>query len=230
LGQISRKRYYPLFFQIFASGSNITMTRKEKAKLIQLILDQLFPKPMIPLDHRDHYTLLIAVLLSARSTDAQVNRITPKLFAIADTPQKMVKLKQEEIREVIKPCGLSPQKSRAILELSKILLEKHAGHVPESFTELKKLPGVGQKTASVVMAQAFGHDAFPIDTHIQRSAVRWGLSKSKSVVQVERDLKKIFPKKCWSKLHLQIIHFARRYCPARGHKKENCPICSLIET
>ena len=199
---------------------------KAKAKDIAVILDMLFPETPIPLQHDDTYTLLIAVLLSAQCTDERVNKITPLLFARARTPQEMVQLSIEEIKEIIKPCGLSPAKSKAIWELSRILLEKHGGKVPQTFDELEALPGVGHKTASVVMSQGFGFPAFPVDTHIHRLAARWGLSSGKSVEQTERDLKALFPKSSWNKLHLQIIFFGRAYCPARGHNKENCPICS----
>jgi endonuclease-3 len=206
------------------------MTKKERAKLIQRILNKLFPNPSIPLAHEDPYTLLIAVLLSAQSTDARVNLVTPKLFAKAKTPQEMVKLSPEEIQEIIRPCGLSRNKSRAIWQLSQDLLAHHKGKVPKSFEELEELPGVGHKTASVVMIQAFGLPAFPVDTHIHRCAERWGLSSGKNVVQTERDLKKLFPKNSWNKLHLQMIYFARKYCPARGHKVELCPICKELGT
>ena len=199
---------------------------KAKAKDIAVILDTLFPETPIPLQHDDTYTLLIAVLLSAQCTDERVNKITPLLFARACNPQEMVQLSVEEIKEIIKPCGLSPAKSKAIWELSRILLEKHGGQVPQTFEELEALPGVGHKTASVVMSQGFGFPAFPVDTHIHRLAARWGLSSGKSVEQTERDLKALFPKSSWNKLHLQIIFFGRAYCPARGHNKENCPICS----
>ncbi len=203
------------------------MTQKKRAKQIAEILDQLFPNPQIPLSHKDPYTLLIAVLLSAQCTDARVNQITPKLFAIADTPEKMALLNPKEIEEIIRPCGLSPTKSKAIWNLSKQLIKKHKSKVPKTFAALEELPGVGHKTASVVMVQAFQKPAFPVDTHIHRCAERWGLSRGKSVKESEACLKRIFPKKDWSKIHLQIIYFARKYCPARGHKKENCPICKL---
>ena len=200
------------------------LTRKEKARQIQKILNQLFPQPEIPLQHKDPYTLLIAVVLSARNTDAKVNQITPHLFAQASTPEEMIQLTIAEIQKIIKPCGLSPTKAKNIWHLSKILIEKHKGKVPASFAALEALPGVGHKTASVVMAQAFNKPAFPIDTHIYRCAHRWGLSHEKSIEKVERDLKKLFPRKDWIKVHLQIIHFARKYCPARGRHLE-CPIC-----
>lgn len=198
-----------------------------KAQHIREILDGLYPETPIPLQHEDAYTLLVAVVLSAQCTDERVNQITPLLFARADNPYDMAKLPVEEIREIIKPCGLSPAKSKAIHGLSEIIVEKHGGKVPESFEALEALPGVGHKTASVVMSQAFGHPAFPVDTHIHRLAARWGLSNGKNVVQTERDLKAVFPESSWNKLHLQIIYFGRQYCPARGHKPEVCPICSL---
>lgn len=201
---------------------------KERAATIAAILEELYPETPIPLDHKDHYTLLVAVLLSAQCTDLRVNEVTPHLFAKADTPQEMVKLSVEEIREIIKPCGLSPTKSKAIHQLSHILLEQHNGQVPEDWAALEALPGVGHKTASVVMSQGFGHPAFPVDTHIHRLAARWGLSDGKSVEKTERDLKALFPKEIWNKLHLQIIFYGRQYCPARGHKPEECRICSLV--
>jgi len=200
--------------------------KKEKALEISTILEKLYPETPIPLDHKDSYTLLIAVLLSAQCTDARVNTITPLLFSKADNPYDMIKLSVEEIRSIIKPCGLSPRKSRAIFELSEILIKKHQGEVPESFEYLEELPGVGHKTASVVMAQAFGVPAFPVDTHIHRLAYRWKLTNGKNVDQTEKDLKRLYPKELWNKLHLQIIFFGREYCPARGHKPESCPICS----
>jgi endonuclease-3 len=203
------------------------MTKKERAKLIQKILQEYFPYPEIPLSHTDPYTLLIAVVLSARNTDAKVNQITPHLFKLASTPQEMIKLSIPEIQKIIKPCGLSPTKAKNIWHLSKILLEKYKGKVPKSFEELEELPGVGHKTASVVMAQAFHVPAFPVDTHIYRCARRWGLSSGKTVERVEADLKQLFPRKDWIKVHLQIIYFARKYCPARG-KHIQCPICELL--
>ncbi|MDF2576932.1 MAG: nth [Chlamydiales bacterium] len=202
--------------------------KKERARKIQSILDQLYPDPAIPLNHIDPYTLLIAVLLSAQCTDARVNQVTLQLFALADSPAKMVKHSIEEIQFIIRPCGLSSAKSQAIWRLSEMLLEQHEGKVPSSFEELEKFPGVGHKTASVVMSQAFGIPAFPVDTHIHRCAQRWKLSDGKNVVQTEKDLKELFPQKNWNKLHLQIIHFARQYCPARGHDFSKCPICSWI--
>jgi len=201
-------------------------SRKEKANAIGRILDQLYPDTPIPLDHQDPYTLLIAVLLSAQCTDERVNKISPLLFAVAETPQEMVKLQVPEIEHIIRPCGLAPRKARAIRELSSILLEEHGGRVPNSFEALEALPGVGHKTASVVMSQAFGEPAFPVDTHIHRLAYRWTLSTGRNVVQTEKDLKKVFPRESWNKRHLQIIFFGREYCPARGHDPNTCPICS----
>jgi len=204
----------------------------KKAERVQFILDtleNLYPEVPIPLDHSDAYTLLIAVLLSAQCTDKRVNLITPSLFSKANNPSEMVKLTIEEIREIIKPCGLSPFKSKAIFNLSQIILEKHNGHVPETFEELEALPGVGHKTASVVMSQAFGVPAFPVDTHIHRLAERWKLTSGKNVEQTEKDLKRLTPKELWNKVHLQIIFYGREYCPARGHVIENCPICKAIQ-
>lgn len=203
------------------------LSAKTKAKRIAVILEDLYPEIPIPLDHKDPYTLLVAVLLSAQCTDVRVNQVTPFLFEKANTPEAMVTLDVEEIRQIIRPCGLSPRKSKAIHRLSEIILEKHDGKVPENFEDLEFLPGVGHKTASVVMSQAFGVPAFPVDTHIHRLAKRWGLSEGKNVEQVERDLKALFPKSKWNDLHLQIIFFGREYCPARGHNAETCPICSL---
>jgi endonuclease-3 len=202
------------------------MKLEAKARRIQAQLDQLYPAPAVPLDHEDPYTLLIAVLLSAQCTDARVNQTTPKLFARARTPQQMVRMTPEEIREIIKPCGLSPAKSKAIHGLSEILLREHAGRVPRTFEELEALPGVGHKTASVVMCHAFGVPAFPVDTHIHRLAERWGLSNGASVEQTERDLKALFPERDWERLHLQIIYFGREHCPALRHEPRECPICS----
>lgn len=192
------------------------------------ILDQYFPHPEIPLQHKDPYTLLIAVLLSAQCTDLRVNQVTPLLFAKASTPEQMAELSEEEICECIRSCGLAPTKAKAIRELSKILAAQYAGIVPASFEALESLPGVGHKTASVVMVQAFHQPAFPIDTHILRCAVRWGLTDSKQVKEVERVLKEAFPKKDWGKRHLQIILFARTFCTARGHDIHACPICSKL--
>ncbi len=203
------------------------MTRRAKAAAIAQILDQLYPETPIPLQHTDPYTLLVAVLLSAQCTDERVNQVTPRLFALADNPKDMVNVPLETIYEVIRPCGLAPRKSQAIAELSRILVEKYDGSVPAAFEALEALPGVGHKTASVVMSQAFGVPAFPVDTHIHRLAWRWGLSNGKSVEQTEADLKKLFPRSSWNKLHLQIIFFGRQYCPARGHNPRACPICSL---
>lgn len=202
------------------------MTKKQKAKAIVQLLEGFFPETPVPLHHKDAYTLLISVLLSAQCTDERVNKITPTLFARADNPFDMVKLSVEEIREIIKPCGLSPRKSQAIFGLSHILIDKHGGQVPSTFEDLEELPGVGHKTASVVMSQWYGVPAFPVDTHIHRLATRWGLTSGKNVEITEKDLKSLFPKEKWNKLHLQIIFFGRSYCPARGHKKEECPICS----
>ncbi len=202
------------------------MKRQEVAARIQAILDATFPDPAIPLDHRDPYTLLVAVLLSAQCTDVRVNQITPALFARAATPEAMAVVPVDEIRGIIRPCGLSPTKARNIAALSRLLVEQHGGTVPRSFAALEALPGVGHKTASVVMAQAFGVPAFPVDTHIFRCARRWGLSAGKSVDRVEEDLKGLFPKESWNRLHLQIIWFGRTYCPARGHDPGRCPVCS----
>ncbi len=206
------------------------MLKKEKADKIRRILTKLFPNPSIPLHHSDAYTLLIAVLLSAQCTDVRVNKITPILFGKAKSPDEMIKLTIAEIEEIIRPCGLATRKAKAIWELSKILLEKHHGKVPHSFAHLESLPGVGHKTASVLMAQAFGVPSFPVDTHIHRCAKRWGLSSGKNVEQTEKDLKRLFSKRYWNKLHLQIIYFARTYCPARNHIQETCPICSWMGT
>ena len=192
------------------------MTKKEKVAFAMKTLQDLYPKIPIPLDHKDPYTLLIAVLMSAQSTDVRVNKITPLLFAKADSPQDMIKLSVEEIREIIKPVGLSPMKSKGIYGLSHILLDKHNGKVPQSFEALEELPAVGHKTAGVVMSQAFGVPAFPVDTHIHRLLYRWGFSKGTSVVQTERDAKRLFPEEKWNDLHLQIIWYGREYSPARG--------------
>ena len=202
------------------------MTKKEKAEGIMKILDKLYPKTPIPLKFSNHFTFLVAVLLSAQATDKMVNKITPILFKLADTPEKMMKVPVEKIREIIKPIGLSPAKSKNIKALSKILVEKYDGKVPASFSDLESLPGVGHKTASVIMVQAFNQPAFPVDTHIHRLAHRWGISNGKSVVQTERDLKKVFPKEHWRKLHLQMIFFGREHCPALRHDEKKCPICS----
>ena len=204
------------------------MRKKERVEWIQKVLDAHFPEVPIPLDHSDPYTLLIAVLLSAQCTDARVNQISPKLFALASTPQEMAELDVDAILDVVRPCGLGPSKAKAIKGLSEILVNENGGEVPDTFEALEALPGVGHKTASVVMSQAFGHPAFPVDTHIHRCAKRWGLSSGKSVEQTEKDLKRLFPEERWNKLHLQIIYFARRYCPARQHDPARCPICSQL--
>ncbi|HOZ40629.1 MAG: endonuclease III [Flavobacteriales bacterium] len=204
------------------------MTRKEKAGFVAEKLTELYPKTTIPLDHTDPYTLLVAVVLSAQCTDKKVNEITPLLFAQARTPQQMVKLSVEEIQDIIRPCGLSPMKSKGIHGLSRIILEEHGGEVPANMAALERMPGVGHKTASVVMVQAFGMPAFPVDTHIHRLAWRWGLSTGKSVEHTEADLKKLFPKERWADLHLQMIYFGREYCPAKAHDPHTCPICSII--
>lgn len=190
------------------------------------ILEDLYPETPVPLDHQDVYTLLVAVLLSAQCTDVRVNQVTPALFELADNPFEMAKANVEDIKSIIRPCGLSPRKSKAISELSKILVEKYDGKVPEDMAALEQLPGVGHKTASVVMSQGFGVPAFPVDTHIHRLAYRWKLSTGKNVEKTEADLKALFPKEKWNKLHLQIIFFGREYCPARGHQPLECPICS----
>jgi endonuclease-3 len=192
------------------------MSPKEKVKFVIEQLEKLYPETPIPLDHADPYTLLVAVLLSAQCTDVRVNQITPILFSKADNPADMVKLTVEEIKAIIRPCGLSPAKSKAIHGLSQIILEKHNGEVPKTFEELEALPGVGHKTASVVMSQAFGMPAFPVDTHIHRLIYRWGLSNGKNVTQTEKDCKRLFPKELWNTLHLQIIFYGREYSPARG--------------
>jgi endonuclease-3 len=199
--------------------------RAEKAERIQAQLEALYPETPVPLDHSNAYTLLVAVLLSAQCTDLRVNQVTPALFELADNPADMVKLTVDEIRAIIRPCGLSPTKSKNIHALSQQLLDLWGGVVPSELEALETLPGVGHKTASVVVAQAFGTPAFPVDTHIYRLARRWGLSRGNNVTRVEADLKKIFPRESWNKLHLQIIFFGREYCPARGHVRDNCPIC-----
>ena len=201
------------------------MTKSERAQIVLKILNKTYPKTPIPLDHKDNFTLLVAVLLSAQCTDERVNQVTPKLFKIASNPQKMSKLSQNQIYTIIKPCGLGPKKSKAIKELSSILLKKFNGEVPNNFKDLEALPGVGHKTASVVISQGFGHPAFPVDTHIHRLAQRWGLTNGKNVVQTEKDLKNIFPKKNWNKLHLQIIWYGREYCKARDCYGITCKIC-----
>lgn len=205
------------------------MNKKERAQFILETLNRLYPAPPIPLKHKDPYTLLIAVLLSAQCTDARVNQITAILFELADTPEKMAALDVEEIESVIRPCGLAPRKAKAIHKLSQILCDQYKGGVPQTFHELEALPGVGHKTASVVMSQAFHHPAFPVDTHIHRAAKRWRLSDGKSVEKTEKDLKRIFPKSVWNLLHLQIIYFCREYCSAKKHNSHTCPICSKID-
>ena len=204
------------------------MKKTEKVKFIINTLEDLYPKVEVPLNHKDPYTLLIAVLLSAQSTDAGVNKITPKLFDKADNPYDMVKMSVEEIREIIKPVGLSPMKSKGIYGLSKILIEKHDGKVPKNLGDLEELPAVGHKTASVVISQAFGIPAFPVDTHIHRLMFRWGLSTGKSVKKTEEDAKRIFPKNLWNKLHIQIIYYGREFCPARGWNFKNDIITQKI--
>ena len=204
------------------------MNKEERFIYVSKELQKLYPKTPIPLDHDSIYTLLVAVLLSAQCTDIRVNQVTPTLFSLADNPFDMALVDIEEIREIIKPCGLSPKKSRAISELSKILCEEYEGKVPESFEALEALPGVGHKTASVVMSQGFNHPAFPVDTHIHRLAQRWRLSKGKNVTQTEKDLKKGFPIEDWNKLHLQIIFYGREFCTARGCDGRMCKICSVV--
>lgn len=206
-------------------NQEIFMLKAERAELIRKKLQKLYPETPIPLDHKDHYTLLVAVLLSAQCTDIRVNQVTPALFDLADTPKKMAKVDLEKVYNIIKPCGLAPKKSRAIVELSKILIEEYQGNVPEDMSLLEELPGVGHKTASVVMSQGFGHPAFPVDTHIHRLAQRWGLSKGKNVTQTEKDLKKLYAPKYWNKLHLQIIFYGREYCTARGCDGTVCDMC-----
>ena len=201
------------------------MIKSERALIIKKILDKTYPRTPVPLNHKDTYTLLIAVLLSAQCTDERVNQITPALFKLAPNPKKMSQMSVEKIYEIIKPCGLGPQKSRAISKLSKILVKKYKGKVPNNFSDLEKLPGVGHKTSSVVMSQGFGIPAFAVDTHIHRLAQRWGLTNGKNVKKTEEDLKKIFPKESWNKLHLQIIFWGREYCTARSCYGLECKIC-----
>ncbi len=201
------------------------MLKKERAAIVLERLNTLYPDPPIPLDHTDQFTLLVAVLLSAQCTDKKVNEITPELFSVAGTPSKMRELGEEGILEIIRPLGLSKQKAKALAKLSGMLIDLHKGHVPSTFEELEALPGVGHKTASVVMSQAFGFPAFPVDTHIHRLAQRWGLSSGKSVVQTERDLKSLFPESSWNKLHLQIIFYGREFCTARGCDGRVCELC-----
>lgn len=206
------------------------MTKKEKAHYIITELEQLYPETPVPLDHTDAYTLLIAVLLSAQCTDIRVNQITPALFKRANNPYDMIKLEVEEIREIIRPCGLSPRKSQAIYDLSHMIINEHNGEVPASFEALEKMPGVGHKTASVVMSQAFGVPAFPVDTHIHRLLTRWGITSGKNVELTEKDAKKVFPRELWNKLHLQIIFYGREYSPARSPKLEQDYITREIGT
>lgn len=201
------------------------MRKQERADHVRERLAEFYPDPPIPLDHTSPYTLLVAVLLSAQCTDVRVNQVTPALFALADNPGDMMTVPVDEIRAIIRPCGLSPRKSAAISELSRMLVEQHGGEVPADFEALEALPGVGHKTASVVMAQAFGVPAFPVDTHIHRLAKRWKLSEGRNVEQTERDLKKLFPRESWNRLHLQIIFYGREYCTARGCDGTCCPIC-----
>ena len=204
------------------------MKRADKARYVQAKLQELYPNPAVPLEHRDPFTLLIAVLLSAQTTDKRVNLVTPGLFARAATPAEMAKLSVAEIQEFIRTCGLSPQKAKAIAGLSKILMQKHGGEVPRTLDELEELPGVGHKTAQVVMAQAFGVPSFPVDTHIHRLAGRWGLSAARNVLQTERDLKALFPEASWNVLHLQIIYYGREHCTARGCDGTRCGICQAL--
>lgn len=201
------------------------MLKKARAAFIRHRLDELYPNPPIPLVHQDAFTLLIAVLLSAQCTDDRVNQVTPTLFALADNAQAMSQVSQQQVYDIIRPCGLAPQKSKAIVNLSKVLVDQYDGEVPEDIAALETLPGVGHKTASVVMSQAFGHPAFPVDTHIHRLAQRWGLSNGNSVVQTEKDLKRLFPRESWNALHLQIIYYGREHCPARSCNGLSCDIC-----
>jgi endonuclease-3 len=204
------------------------MRRSEKSKRIGDILDRLYPQPPIPLQHADPFTLLVAVVLSAQTTDVQVNKVTPALFARARTPAQLAKLSESEILSLIRSCGLAPGKARNLKKLAQTLVDEHGGRVPRDMDALERLPGVGHKTASVVMTQAFGEPAFPVDTHIHRLAQRWGLSNGKNVEQTEKDLKKLFPREEWGRRHLQLIYFGRQYCPARGHDPKECPICSWM--
>jgi len=204
------------------------MNRAERAAFVARRLAELYPHPAIPLKHRDAYTLLVAVILSAQCTDARVNLVTPKLFALADAPEKMAALSAAQIDAIVRPCGLSPMKAKNIREMSRLLIERHGGKVPRTFEELEALPGVGHKTASVLMTQAFGTPAFPVDTHIHRLAMRWKLSRGPDVGQVERDLKKLFPPESWHDLHLQIIYYGREHCTARGCNGHTCEICKAL--
>jgi endonuclease-3 len=204
------------------------MNRKERAEFVAQRLAELYPHPTIPLLHKDPFTLLVAVVLSAQCTDVRVNMVTPRLFELADTPQKMAGLSMAQIDAIVRPCGLSPMKAKNIRELSRLIIERHGGQVPRTFEELEELPGVGHKTASVLMVQAFNHPAFPVDTHILRLAMRWKLSKGPSVVQVERDLKKLYPPETWHDLHLRIIYYGREHCTARGCDGHKCEICRAV--
>ena len=206
------------------------MKRKEKAERIQAMLEELYPETPVPLDHETPFQLLIAVLMSTQTTDLKVNQVTPELFKHGPTPQKMARLEVSQIQSMIREVGLAPTKAKNIRRLSELLLERHQGEIPNTFEELEALPGVGHKTAGVVLAQAFGIPAFPVDTHIHRLAARWGLSNGKNVDQTEKDLKAVFPKNAWNALHLQIIFFGREYCPARYHDLSQCPICSWAAT
>jgi endonuclease-3 len=204
------------------------MTKQEKAQWISAKLAELYPNPPIPLDHNDAFTLLVAVALSAQTTDAMVNRVTPELFAHAPNPATMAQMEAEDILPFIRTLGLAPTKAKNLALLARQLMDKHQGKVPDNYADLEALAGVGHKTASVVMSQAFGEAAFPVDTHIHRLAWRWNLSTGKNVEQTEKDLKRLFPQESWNDLHLQIIYFGREYCPARNHQRENCPICSIV--
>lgn len=209
-----------------AIDAGTRVKKKERARRIGRILDRIYPAPAIPLRHQNPFTLLIAVVLSAQTTDVQVNKVTPALFKLARSPKKLAALPEQQILDAIRSCGLAPSKARNLKKLAQALVTEHRGKVPADFESLEKLPGVGHKTASVVMAQAFGIHAFPVDTHIHRLAARWRLSNGKSVEQTERDLKKLYPAEEWGKRHLQIIYFGREYCPARNHDYDSCPICS----
>lgn len=211
-----------------SSNSRLPMSKSEKVEFVVSKLEELYPEVPIPLDHYSPYTLLVAVVLSAQCTDERVNKITPGLFAVADNAADMAQVPVEDIKSIIRPCGLSPMKSKGISELSKILVNEYQGEVPADMEALEKLPAVGHKTASVVMSQAFGEPSFPVDTHIHRLIYRWGLSTGKNVQQTEKDCKRLFDENKWNKLHLQIIYFGREYCPARGHNPYECPICSKV--
>ena len=217
-----------ILFQMADTYPQLKLSKREKVSFLIETLESLYPETPIPLQHSDPYTLLVAVLLSAQCTDERVNKVTPHLFDLAATPEEMSQVPVEEIQAIIRPCGLSPRKSKAISELSRIIINIHDGKVPRTFEELEALPGVGHKTASVVMSQAFGFPAFPVDTHIHRLMHRWTLSNGKNVVQTEKDAKRLFPEEKWNTLHLQIIFLGREHCPARGHDPRKCPICSQI--